>query len=355
MSLAHLRITPLVLVALATTLTGQTTVTVPCNLDNTLFQSATGTLSDGKGTGCFAGVTAMGRLRRALVRFNVAASVPAGAKVLAASLTLNCSQTTTFLPLDIAGHRVLQAWGEGNSNSSTMGGGGGAPAQTGDATWLHSSYPTTFWPSAGGNFAPLPSFTMPTGLGLYTSPLSLGMVTDVQFWLDTPAQNFGWLLKTSEALASTARRFDTREKLTGIPPSLSVTYVVPGAVVTWGTGCPVGAGTFGSTFVGSPVGGTTIQLVQSNAPASTIGANFFSLSLNPAGVPLLLPGCKVYLPLAQEIIAGNTFTTDPTGGAASSFGVPAGFPGYLVVTQAIAVESNLLGYVVSNAGVIDLL
>ncbi len=353
MTSAHfLRITPFVLAALAAHLAAQTTVSVPCNLDNTLYESATGALSNGLGAGIFAGVNANNEKRRALVRFDVAGSLPAGAKVLAASLTVNVVQSTAFLPVNVAGHRVLQAWGEGTS-IALGGGGGGAPSTAGDATWLHSLYPSTFWSTAGGDFTATPSFTMSTpSFGLGTSPIAPGTVIDVQFWLDNPAQNFGWLLKTDELFPSTARRMDSRQGT--VKPSLSVTYMVPGDVGIWGTGCPVGAGTFGFAFVGAPIGGSTIQLVQTNGPPVTIGANFFSLGLDPIGVPLL-PACTVYLPLAQEIIPGSIFVLDGSGYASSPFGVPAGYPGYLVVSQSVALVNNLLGFVLSNAGVIDLL
>ena len=362
MASVHLlhRLPHLVLALLAAPLAAQTTVTVPCAADNTLYESATGALSNGRGPSIFIGMTAGNPtatplIRRALVRFDVAASVPAGAKILAASFSLNVVQTTAFLPVNVMGHRVLQAWGEGTSVATLGQGGQGAPATAGDATWLHSSWPSVFWASAGGDWVPTPSFTMSTpSFGIGTSPVGPGTVADAQLWLDNPAQNFGWLLKTDEVLASTARRCDSRENALGVPPSLSVTYVVPGQLATWGSGCPVGAGNFGFSYVGPPVGGTTIQLVQTNAPPFSIGANFFTLELDPVGIPLL-PGCTIYLPLAS-LISGPVFITDGAGNASSPFGVPFGFPGYIVVSQSVVlVNTNPFGFVLSNAGIADLL
>jgi hypothetical protein len=191
--------------------------------------------------------------------------------------------------------------------------------------------------------------------GIGTSPIAPGTVTDVQFWLDNPAQNFGWLLKVpNETLAATARRCDSRETVLGTPPSLSVTYVVPGQLATWGTGCPVGTGNFGFSYVGAPVGGTTIQLVQTGAPPVTIGANFFALELDPIGITLL-PSCTIYLPLAT-MITGPLFITDALGNGAAPFAVPFGFPGYTVVSQSFAFDgASLLGFSLSNAGIADLL
>jgi len=360
MASVHLlhRLPHLALALIATPLAAQTTVIVPCAADNTLYESPTGSLSNGSGPSIFIGMTAgpfVPQKRRALVRFNVAASVPAGAKILAASFSLNVVQTTAFPPIPVMGHRVLQAWGEGTSIATLGNGGQGAPATTGDATWLHSSWSTVFWATAGGDYDLTPSFTMSTpSFGIGTSPIAPGTVTDVQFWLDNPAQNFGWLLKTDEQFASTARRCDSRETTLGTPPSLSVTYVVPGQLATWGSGCPVGAGNFGFSYVGAPVGGTTIQLVQNNAPALTIGVNFFSLELDPIGSPLL-PGCTIYLPLAS-LLSGPVFITDGAGNGSAPFGVPFGFPGYIVVSQSFAFDSaSLLGFSLSNAGIAHLL
>ena len=37
------------------------------------------------------------------------------------------------------------------------------------------------------------------------------MIADIQSWLDTPANNFGWILIGNEASLNTAKRFDTHE------------------------------------------------------------------------------------------------------------------------------------------------
>ena len=82
--------------------------------DNTLYQDAGGTLSNGAGTGFFAGINGQGLIRRGLVRFDVAAGVPAGATILSASLQLNCSNAGGgATPTDL--YRVLADWGEAGS------------------------------------------------------------------------------------------------------------------------------------------------------------------------------------------------------------------------------------------------
>ena len=116
-----------------------------------------------------------------------------------------------MLPAPASGYRVLQSWGEGNSLASGAGG-GGALSTTNDATWAHRFYPATFWSNLGGDFAPTPSFTMALpALGVGTTPVDALATADVQSWLDTPAQNFGWCLIMDELLPSTARRINSRE------------------------------------------------------------------------------------------------------------------------------------------------
>lgn len=334
--------------SLACAVCAQTTVTVPCAADNTLYQSATGNLSNGAGDSLFAGVTGMGSTRRAVLRFDVAAMVPANATILAASLNLNCAQSTVALPMPLAAHRVQQAWGEGTSNATAGGGGSGAPATAGDATWLHTFYPGNTWSSAGGDFDPVPTVTMSMpGIGPFSSPATLAVTAEVQSWLDNPASNHGWLLKTDEVLPSTSHRFDSRQS-TGSVPTLTVSYMLPGTGGSWGTGCPVGTGTFTNAYVGAPIGGTTIAIAKTGAPPLGIGVDFFSLALDPIGTPLL-PGCTVYLPLALPLIPGNVYVTDAAGTGGTLFPVPMNFPGYLVTCQAVVLDNNPVGLVVSNA------
>ena len=185
-------------------------------------------------------------------------------------------------------------------------------------------------------------------LGVGTSPITDGATADVQSWLDNPSQNFGWILLMDEVLPSTARRINSREATFGQKPTLSVTYLAQGQNGTWGIGCPSGAGTITNNFVGAPIGGTTIQIAQTNLTPISIGANYFSLYLDPIGAPLPLPGCTVYLPLAQPIIPGNVFLSG-AGTASSPFAVPSGFPGYLINCQAVVLDPNPLGFLISNA------
>lgn len=118
--------------------------------------------------------------------------------------------------------------GEGSSNAGSPGG-GGAPAQPGDATWLHNFFNTSFWTSAGGDTAASVSAStaVSTNNRLYTWSGS-GLVADVQSWVADPASNFGWLMTGNESNQQSAQRFHTSENASN-KPQLTVTYALPGA------------------------------------------------------------------------------------------------------------------------------
>jgi hypothetical protein len=204
-------------------------VHLPASRDNTLIETPDGSLSNGAGHHFFAGAVATGDIRRGLIAFDVAAHVPAGSIVTAVSLTLHMSRTPSSGEL-VSLHRATADWGEGAS-VGPMGGGAGAPAQPGDATWLHRSYPDEFWSTPGGDFdaAPLASLVV-FGHGHYTWSSNAPLVSLVQEWLDEPATNFGLLVHGEEAIDTTAKRFDSREHPDpAVRPLLLVEYTqVPG-------------------------------------------------------------------------------------------------------------------------------
>jgi hypothetical protein len=192
--------------------------------DNTLYENAVGGLSNGAGEHLFAGITALGLSRRAVLAFDVAGGVPPGATITGVELTLHMSMTIAP-PQTVRLHRLQADWGEGSSDAFGREG-AGAPATPGDATWLHTFFNTGFWSVAGGDFDPSPSAEQTVaGDGYYTWFTTPALVADVQAWLDDPAANHGWIVVGDESTEVTAKRFDSREHFAPeLRPSLTVEY-----------------------------------------------------------------------------------------------------------------------------------
>jgi hypothetical protein len=346
--------TPLAIAVLASatcSLSAQSTATIVVDKDATLYESATGIIANGSGTAMFVGMSSVPAARRALLHFDVAASIPAGSRVLSAQLELSVQTSATPLPLLTDAHRLTQDWAEGPT-VAPGGQGVGGPALVGDATWLHTSYQTTFWTSPGGDFVATPSFSFELAAsGMTVVSSSTGLIDDVQTWLNNPSSNFGWLLKGDETLASTATKITTHESPnTSEHARLVISYLAPGEVGSWGTGCPVGSGVMTLTPVGVASGGALVPLNYTNAPTSSIGTTFFALGLVASGIELF-PSCPAYLPLSGVIVAGPTLLTDAAGNGTLSFSVPVGFPGYLIVCQGAVLDSSPIGVTLSNASV----
>jgi hypothetical protein len=201
--------------------------------DNTIYSNAAAgptQLSNGMGDQIVSG-RAQGSCggavvgdRRALIEFDVASAVPAGATILTAVLEL----TTVPEPATPTGshsmsiHPVEFEWGEGASSAAN--GGSGATALIGDATWTHRFHNTQTWNVNGGDFGAASASTIVNAQGTY-SWSGVGVVSDVQGWLDAPASNHGWLLLGNEA-ARSAKRFHSKDG-GATPPRLRVTYEPP--------------------------------------------------------------------------------------------------------------------------------
>ena len=336
------------------TAAAQASVTLPSVKDTTLYEDPTGMLANGSGGAVFAGLTGNGDTRRALLQFNLAGAIPAGAIVLRAELFLWVTGTSATTPTAATLHRVTASWQEGSA-VAPGGGGAGAPAVAGETTWLHRDFPNVFWTNPGGDFDPTPSatFDLPTpGNSVELAPNS-GMVADIEGWLANPASNFGWLLKTDEMVASTARRFDSREA-PFMRPALIVSYLLPGEAGLFGDGCPVsGPPSFGfglGVATGPATGGTTLPVIYIDGPPNSVGAVYFSLGLNRDGVEVF-SGCSVYLP-GSQIVPGDMFMTSASGFGTGSFTVPLNSPGFIVSMQAAAIDASPVGYTLTNAGVV---
>ncbi|HEY2415962.1 MAG TPA: Ig-like domain-containing protein [Pirellulaceae bacterium] len=197
--------------------------------DNTIFQTPAGN-SDALGD-LFAGETERGfGARRALLKFDVAGSLPAGAHIDSATLQLHVNKdlgtSSSF------GVHLLKAdWGEGTSDALDPGG-EGSTATTNDATWtarFFGASPAENWTAAGGDFSSAASATTNVGGINSYQWTSAQLAADVQGWLNAPGTQFGWLLKVeSEVTGGTAQRFDSRESTTAsFRPMLTINYSLP--------------------------------------------------------------------------------------------------------------------------------
>jgi len=216
-------------------------IIVTASKDNTLYETADGSTSNGAGTATFAGRNsqASNSIRRALLRFDISGDVPAGSTVTSVQLTMY-NDAANAQNESVSMHRVLVDWGEGTS-IATGGQGSGAAASAGDSTWLHPFFNTQLWNQPGGDFEPSASASTVVGaeaMSVWGS--TAAMVADVQSWLDSPTTNFGWCIVGSETAPSTAKRFATREQPDASRrPTLVVEYV-PSAfpiptLSEWGT------------------------------------------------------------------------------------------------------------------------
>jgi hypothetical protein len=215
------------------------TITIGASRDGTIYFNHTDRGSGG-GNALISGTNGQDDPRRALIAFDIAGHVPAGAKIRRAtmSLVLGALPTEPSAMSLIETHRILADWGEGTTqqqapaNDSLGGTGQGAPAANGDVTWSSrfwggSPIP---WNTPGGDFAASASSAAAVGQAIdvrYTWPSTAATVGDVQNWLDDPAMNFGWMLVNGdESSMSTFRVFFSRHVATAmLRPELTVDYV----------------------------------------------------------------------------------------------------------------------------------
>lgn len=217
-----------------------TTIAIGASKDSTIYSNRVDRASGG-GNGLFTGTNGQDDPRRALIAFDVAGAVPAGAVIQHVQLTLVLGQLPTG-PADtstVGLHRLVADWGEGTTqqqnppNDSFGGMGQGAPSLDGDVTWnarFFSATTPTPWATPGGDFVPTASASAAIGLPLnvgYSWDSTAGLMNDVQGWLDDPSSNFGWMLANAdETSTSTFRVFYSRHVATEAwRPQLSITYV----------------------------------------------------------------------------------------------------------------------------------
>jgi hypothetical protein len=204
----------------------QKTATLQASKDNILIESPTGELSSGKGPVIFVGRTGQseGSIRRGLIAFDIAGSIPAGSKITSVKLTLNVTLAAgARQPAKVSMYKITADWGEGTSVSQQ---GRGVVATSGDATWIHTFYDKSLWSKPGGDYVTTASASQTVvDVGSYTWESTPGLVSDVQSWLNSPKSNYGWILIGDESQAATAKVFLSRESDNEAQrPKLTVTF-----------------------------------------------------------------------------------------------------------------------------------
>jgi len=215
--------------------TASQTAVIEASADSTLYEDAQGNVANGSGSILLAGRinSEVDSIRRAVLFFDVTSELPHGAVVEAVALKLYLGKGNGG-QREVRIHRLLTDWGEGDS--VVNGGGQGAPAEPGDATWVHAFYPDSIWGPDGGRYVGRVSATQLVGddgtdtdiAGSYTWESTDRLVDDVRRWLRNPDKNFGWILVGDESVKQTVKRFVSRESVdAAMRPMLEVTYSMP--------------------------------------------------------------------------------------------------------------------------------
>lgn len=343
-------------IAFSASLAAQTVqVTIPCAQDATLYQDALGQTANDGGPSVFIGKNGFGEIRRALLKFDVAAFVPADAHVLSAQVRMNVVRSVQLIDHDTFLHRVITPWTEGTT-IATGAGGDGTQARTGDTTWVHNEYPTSSWTTPGGDFDPAVSATAPISFtGTFAIGPALRMNADVQAWARGGA-NHGWLLRTGEQTVQDARRLDSRQTANAaLRPVLVVTYLPKGNAADRGQGCVGSNGLpLVQRIVGAALRGASVTLQVGQGPANQATATMVGATFAPTPFDVL-PGCPYELDQNPWTWIGPT-SLDASGACSYAFTVPTDVSllGFCLSLQSVAVDPTRTGdpFVFSNGTVV---
>src|SRR5262249_14232383 len=163
--------------------------TLSASKDNTLYETATGNLSNGAGIGFIVGRGAnANNRRRGVVAFDLS-SIPANAIITDARLRLFMGFTNDTAARTFNVHRLLGNWGEATSDAPNNEP-AGANSTTNDATWIHRFFSAQLWTTAGGDFSATVSASASAATATGTVEwTSAGLAADVQAWVTSPATN----------------------------------------------------------------------------------------------------------------------------------------------------------------------
>ena len=170
-----------------------------------------------------------GELQSVLIRFDLQDKLPAGAEIVDAELALWADAFTETRALDVAAFRILRPWAEGS------------------ATW-NSASSSVRWTQPGCNGIGQDRVDGADGLVTlaYRSAFKGIDVRDsVNYWLQHPGENYGWLLKGISG--STAEYYFASSRYSQVQyrPILRIDYNICGGTptVTNTPGGPTGTST----------------------------------------------------------------------------------------------------------------
>jgi hypothetical protein len=297
------------LLALASSARAERVTLAPLK-DNTIF-SESNNRSNGAGSSLFAGNTNTPATRRALLAFDLAASVPAGATITGATLELHVTMTMAGAQT-ISLNRLLADWGEGTSNANDPEG-KGALAAAGDATWHFRFFADREWSKNGGDFAAAASAS--ASAGATGSTVLFGstpqMVADVQGWLDDPSANFGWIVRGNEGQSRTTKRFASRENgSASLRPKLTVDFQPPAEVPTASPTATI-VSTATTTATQTPSATPPPSNTPSATPTATATVTATASPTNSASPSPRATSTRTPLP-TDTATATRTHTTQPT-------------------------------------------
>jgi uncharacterized repeat protein (TIGR01451 family) len=317
-----------------------TVVTLTPRADDTLYQDPAGQLSNGAGQHFYVGDTfqAANRIRRGIIAFNLS-GIPAGSTINSATLTLHMSLTRAGAQ-DVALHRALKNWGEGSSNAAGgtpgAGEGDGTQATTGDVTWVYTFFSSQRWTNPGGDFAAASATTSVNGVGSYQWT-GVGVVANVQQWVNNPAMNFGWILTGEETTGGNAKQFDSRENSNPANrPTLTIDYTpgspTPAADLTIRKG-------HSGIFAAGLTGAYTITVTNSGAASTTAAVTVNDIL--PAGLTYTGP----------TSVNGWTITVNQQTVNATRSDTLAAHASYQPLTLAVKIAGNAPARITNTATV----
>ena len=204
------------------------TVTIDASADTTIYSNQVNNNGGGNAF-TISGIANNGASRRMLLNFDLTGVAP-GSVITSASLNVTVNQASSGGG-NFQLFQVDTDWVEGNKTGNQ-----GSIASNGEATWNEAQRNVLDWTDGGSFLAPLLNQTSITAVGTSNFATSTNFVSAAQSMVDTPANNFGFIVIGTDA--SSALRFDTRDSGQVAQLTLEFTAIPePTSGLVLGLGC----------------------------------------------------------------------------------------------------------------------